>query len=47
MQNYLKNFEKFDLAKEVEETYKIKYFYKLKNSFAILPYGRIGRIRAV
>nr|WP_273333941.1 transposase [Dictyoglomus turgidum] len=43
--NFLKKLRKFDLISGVGKPIRLRGFYKLKSSSAILPYGRIGRSR--
>jgi putative transposase len=43
--NFLKKLGKFDLISGIGKPLRLRIFYKLKSSSAILPYGRIGRSR--
>ncbi|MGC8815954.1 MAG: RNA-guided endonuclease InsQ/TnpB family protein, partial [bacterium] len=43
--NFLKKLEKFDLTSGVGKPVRLRIFYRLKSSSAILLYGRIGRSR--
>jgi putative transposase len=43
--NFLKKLGKFDLTSGIEKPIRLRVFYELKGSSAILPYGRIGRSR--
>jgi putative transposase len=43
--NFLKKLEKFDLTSGVGKPVRLRIFYRLKSSSAVLVYGRIGRSR--